>query len=176
LQAFGATATAYELAAAVGFIGTDIEKARRWMSHSSERSSFPSTHDRRAAIRALLTAGIVPPARLAADTAAWERRYSMYCMAKHGNPKFLNKYGLRRGTERVELFHGPVGGAAYTRIGQLAVFRSAHLLCMATGVFMHSRIGSFPAAQARSVVARFRRLASQLVATAKCIEDGPGAA
>ena len=176
LQALASLATAYELAAYVGFIGERAHRAQQWQSPSDTHNSFPSSRHRRSAIRDLLMAGSVPDSALDAQVAAWEKRYEFYCMAKHGNPAILRRYGHKSDRDRVTLFQGPVGGAGYYELAQVSMIRSSHLLLMAVSVLVRPHLEGLPRETARRLIHHVRRAALQLRDAAACLPQRPGAA
>jgi hypothetical protein len=160
LQALAGVATVYELAAAVGFISGHPDRAKTWDLHSSTRQSYPSSRERRFAMRSLLEAGGVSAASLDSQINESERRYEFFCMAKHGNPTVLRRYGVKARADRVTLAHGPVGGKGYYQMAQIAIFRAVHLFVMAVSVFAQPHLSALTESRSRALVKRFRAAAA----------------
>jgi hypothetical protein len=91
------------------------------------------------AIEALLAAMGVDSTNMQARVAEAERIYQMFCMAKHGNPRLLRKYGAKVQAERLTLYHGPFSGPAIVWLAKFALFHSARLLVGATVIFVRDR-------------------------------------
>ncbi len=127
-QALGLAATVYELAAAFAFIGTNEERAQKWQQHSDWRNSYPGTSSRPAGMRSLLRELGVPNADLDVRTDQHERVYKFLCMAKHGNPEMLRKYGAKVEPRRLRLYHGPVIGPALVWQAKFVLFHTVKLL------------------------------------------------
>ncbi len=132
LQAMVLLSSVYELATSLAYAGRDGARASQWLSHDLDRESFPSTKHRKAAIKELLLAGGFAELTVAAAVSTWESRYTAYCMAKHGNPKVLRHYGIRRDSRSFFVAVGPLSGGPYTRLAKLVLLRASQLLVMAT--------------------------------------------
>lgn len=135
LQAMALLASVYELATALAYAGHDAERATQWLSHDLDRESFPSTRQRKQAMKKLLLAGGFSEQSVAAAVGVWEERYKAFCMAKHGNPKVLRHYGVRRNSRSFSVAVSPLSGGPYTRLAQLVLLRTSQLLVMATTVY-----------------------------------------
>jgi hypothetical protein len=163
LQAMAGVSVVYELAAAVGFIGESSERAEEWYGHADTNQSYPSTRKRRAAMSCLLEASGVSAKALQRETDVWESRYEGYCMAKHGNPTVLRRYGLVLTDDVLRLFHGPVGGGRYHVLSKLALLRASELLAMAILVFMKPLLGQLPKNGIKGLTRRASRVSEMLV-------------
>lgn len=152
LQAAANVAAAYELAAAVGFVAADSTRASKWLVHSNTRHSYPDSKQRATAMRSLLELGGVEPAGLDREVADWEQRYEFYCMAKHGNPHLLRRYGITVSGTTIKLHHGPTVGNGYDVMAQYAVFRAAQLLVYAVPIFGNPLAQSTNASDLREYV------------------------
>ncbi len=133
LQAMTLGATIYELTHAMGFIGTDEERARRWENHDTMEQSFPSTRDRKAAVRATLRALGFEDAKLEEEFAQQERKYQIFCAAKHGNPLFQRDWG--RISEAL-ISHGPFIETRTPQQVMQVLYTTSRLLWFATGVYV----------------------------------------
>lgn len=169
LQALGLAATTYELAAAIGFIGTNDTRAREWSAHTDLAQSYPSTRARKSAIEALLAAMGVDSANIPERVAEAERTYQLFCMAKHGNPGLLRKYGANVQKERLTLYHGPFGGPAIVWLAKFALFHSARLLAGATITFARDRANQLDETANAALGKRALRLLRSLVDAGKSL-------
>lgn len=154
LQALTGVATAYELAAGVGFIGRDPRRAAQWLAHTDPRKTYPA--NRRQAMRDLLLSGWVEAERLETELRVWEKRYEFYCMAKHGNPTVLRRYGIRSAAETVAFAHGPSVGPGYDTMSRYAIFRASQLLVFAATAFARGYYDAIPVTEGRVFLRRLR--------------------
>jgi hypothetical protein len=159
LQAISLTANIFELSYAVGYIGTDAQRAQFWEQHGQTRTSYPSLRERRAAIEAtLLTIDSSMP-NVGERVEAQEALYSALCMAKHGNPIALRGFGVAAGaTDTVRYYHGPFVAGYIKRQSRFALFESARLIATATGVFAIPLLTGAPAATKRRYQVASRRV------------------
>lgn len=135
LQAMSQLASIYELAIALAYAGRNAERASSWILHDQDKESFPSSKQRKAAVRELLLAGGFDEATVQPAVDVWEDRYKAYCMAKHGNPKVLKSYGVRRTQRSFAVALGPLAGGPYTQLSQVVLLRACQLLVMAATVY-----------------------------------------
>jgi hypothetical protein len=170
LQALGAAATTYELAAAIGFIGTNNTRAREWSAHSNLAQSYPSTRERKSAVEALLTAMRVDSTNMPKRLAEAERIYQVFCMAKHGNPRLLRKYGATVQDGRLTLYHGPFGGPAIVWLAKFALFHSTRLLVGATITFVRDRANQLDEIANAALGRRALRLLNRLIEAGKSLK------
>ena len=175
-QAAANVTAAYELTAAVGFIAEDSQRASAWLTHSDSRNSYPPAKKRPAAIRALLEIGGVPAADLDSSVAEWEERHEFYCMAKHGNPKLLRRYGISVSNSTITLHHGPTIGAGYNTLAQHALFRVAQLLVYSVPVFANPLYGAANQTNALHYVRQMKLAPKRLEAAALRLPQRNGAA
>lgn len=151
LQALSLAANIFELSYAVGYIGTDSQRAQSWEQHSQTRTSYPTLRERKAAIEATLLAVDASMPNVEEKVRTQEILYSAFCMAKHGNPIALRGFGVAAGpTDTVRYYHGPFVAGYIKRQCRFALFESARLIGLASGVFALPLLrGSLPAARRR---------------------------
>lgn len=121
MQGIALTAGMLEFTYAIGFIGADEARARRWVEHDDAKNSYPPI---RQSIEATARAMGAPEEDI---TREYEDIYRDMCMAKHGNPMVLSQLGVQfiEGTMHVRV--GPhvsneVVRAARSAIGNVVRF------------------------------------------------------
>jgi len=127
MQAWTIAASAFEAAYAMGFIGADSARARRWLDHSDMKTPPWSTYDAvENSLRYLDLAEDSEERRALA-----QKEYELYkflCMAKHVNPiPERTRYWFRRGNStqlRLTPIHTP-GRASEARLALSLALRSA---------------------------------------------------
>jgi hypothetical protein len=154
LQALTLAAGIFELANAVAYIGTNLERARAWERHEETKKSYPPLSERRNAIRATLLALVPDIPDIERRTDGQEKLYSTLCMAKHGNPKALRRFGVAVVGSTVRLYHGPFVASYVVRQGRFALYHSARLVALATMVFAGPLLSGAP----REAQRKYRRV------------------
>jgi len=86
LQAASIISSAYEVACAIVYIGSDQDRAERWVNHSSRTSSFMGVRS--------LTEAVVSQWNPDADYRNVYEKYGDLCMAKHANPMLQMHFGV----------------------------------------------------------------------------------
>ncbi len=171
LQAMSQLASVYELTVALAYAGKNAERAREWKLHDRDRESFPSSKQRKAAVRELLLAGGFDDATVQHAVDVWEDRYSAYCMAKHGNPKVLRHYGVRRTTRSFAVALGPIWGGPYTQLSATVLLRACQLLVMAATVYGHRESTEEGAQLPSSVGRRVFRVARDVLDASRALDE-----
>jgi hypothetical protein len=154
LQALGLAATVYELTSAIAFISNNDERARKWENHKDSRRSYPSPAQRKKGVRALIRTFVPNAPDLKARVAYHEQLHEVFCMAKHGNPKALRRFGVAVQGDRVQLYHGPFVTKYVVRQARFALFNASWLTVSATAVFAKPLLEEAPAEKRR----RYNRL------------------
>jgi hypothetical protein len=132
LQALGAAATLYEHVSALAYINGDPSKAAQWFAHQDPENTYPPAKKRPTGIRFMLGASGVPASEIEGLVANWEDHHTRFCIAKHGNPLLLKKYGVTRDENQLKLHLGPVSGPSYVLLSKIALYHSARLLADAS--------------------------------------------
>lgn len=135
LQALGMAATVYEHSCAVAFIGTNNARAKRWENHDEASHSYPSMSQRRKGVQAMIRTFIPDASNLEARIDDQEQLYQVFCMAKHGNPKALRRFGVAVEDDRVQINHGPFVTPYVVRQARFALLNASWLVAGATAVF-----------------------------------------
>ncbi len=169
LQALGLGANVFELSNAVAYIGTNPERARAWEKHEETKKSYPPSAERRNAIKASLLAIIPDIPDIERRIDEQEKLYETLCMAKHGNPKTLRRFGVAVSGSTIRLYHGPLDTPYIVRQARFALYHSARMVTIATIVFAKPLL---PGAQKvrrqryqrleRAIVARVVQLSAQM--------------
>lgn len=135
LQALGLAAGIYELSHAVAFIGSNAARATEWERHQDTQRTYPSTSQRREAVRASLLTLIPDVPDIESRIEDQEALYTAFCMAKHGNPKTLRRFGVTVTGTTVRLYHGPFVSSYVIRQAQVALYHCARMVAVATMIF-----------------------------------------
>ncbi len=160
LQGLASAATAYELVVAAAYIGTDDLRAQQWKRHEDAKRSYPPS--RKQAVRQLAIALHVPEPDVDRHAEDLERLYSLFCMAKHGNPRLLRRYGVRSDNDRLTLYHGPFISEATTWQSRFALYHSTRLLLAAVTVFVRPHLERLPSRDLTEMLTRVTRLVDEL--------------
>jgi len=127
----------------------------------------------------LLAAMGVDSVNIRERVAEAERTYQLFCMAKHGNPSLLRKYGAKVQEERLTLYHGPFGGPAIAWLAKFALFHSTRLLAGATVIFVRDRANQLDETANVALAKRALRLLRSLAEAGKSLKGSlprPGVA
>ena len=162
LQALATAATIYELSHAVAFIGGDARRARTWESHDASNVSYPSARQRKEAVKATLLALVPDIPRLDLAVQKQEELYEAFCIAKHGNPRALRRFGLAVKGDRVQLQYGPFVADYTVRQTRFALLHSARMLIAATIVFADRLTSDLDSATRKAYQERKRRITRRL--------------
>lgn len=100
LQALTVAATILEQAHELGYIGGDDDRAKKWLSHSAERRSYPATVSE--AISATAQALQSPELEISGKSF-----YQKLCMAKHANPVLQREFGVKMEPGAMRIARGP---------------------------------------------------------------------
>ena len=160
LQALSITANVFELSNAVAYIGTSAERARAWESHKETKKTYPPLSEKRNAIKAMVLALVPDIEDLEKRVDDQEKLYETLCMAKHGNPKALRRFGVALSGNTMRLYHGPIDTQYVVRQGRFALYHAARMVGLAAIVFCKPLIDGAQQAKRR----RYRRVERDLVA------------
>jgi len=149
LQALGMAATVYEHSSAVAFIGNNDSRAKKWEDHEDPSRSYPSTSGRRKGIRAMIRTFVPNASNLEESVDRQEQLYEVFCMAKHGNPRALRRFGVAVQDARVQLYHGPFVTQYVIRQARFALLNASWLTAGATAVFAGPLLEDAPAVRRR---------------------------
>ena len=144
LQALGIAATVYELAHAVAYIGTSDDRARRWETHTDTARSYPSSRERRRAVRATIEHSLPGHSDMESMIDRQEQLYEVFCMAKHGNPKVLRYFGVAVRGDRVQLYHGPFVAPYVIRQARFVLLKASSLVAGAAAIFARPLLEGAP--------------------------------
>lgn len=146
LQAVGMAATVYELCHAVAFIAGNDDRASKWESHEEPSRSYPSSSNRRKAVRATIRT-FVPESDVEAMVDHQEDLYTVFCVAKHGHPRLLKRFGVAVEDDRVQLYHGPFVAPYVVRQARFALLNASWIVTGATAVFAKPLLGGASASR-----------------------------
>jgi hypothetical protein len=169
LQALSIAANIFELSNAIAYIGTDSERAKAWETQQDTQKTYPPLSARREAIRATLPAAVPDIGNIERRIDRQEKLYSTFCMAKHGNPKALRRFGIVLTNTTMRLYHGPFVTEYVTRQARFTLYHSARMVAVAAIIFSKPLLlGAVPQRRRRynrierDVVARIIKLAPRM--------------
>ena len=104
----------------------------------------------------------VPSPEVEQYTEGLERLYSIFCMAKHGNPRMLRRYGVKLDEDRITVYRGPFISAATTWQSRFTLYHSTRLLMAAVGVLLRPHLDSLSSRELTRVIRQMASLADEL--------------
>ena len=131
VQAASIISSAYEVACSIVYIGSDEDRAQRWVNHSSRTSPFMGAKP--------LTEAVVRECSPESDYRSVYEKYSDLCMAKHANPILQMWFGVSVDFESKTVHigdNGPDCSEVGLQVAALALENAAGLGHMAATSFM----------------------------------------
>ncbi len=173
LQALSITANIFELSNAVAYIGTSAERARAWENHKETKKTYPPLSERRNAIKAMLLALVPDIEDLEKRVDDQEKLYETLCMAKHGNPKALRRFGVALSGNTMRLYHGPIDTKYVVRQGRFALYHAARMTGLAAIVFCKPLVDGAQKEKRRRYGRVERQMVGRVLALASNMPDHP---
>ena len=141
MQAWAIASSAFEAANTMGFVGTDPERAQRWLAHASQAKSFCDTHTAILGTLRFLEIADASDER----NELTRREYELYqylCMAKHVNPLAEKTRYWRSGERSLRLALTPFASERRVREARLGLALATRAAAVALWVFQRAHVAN----------------------------------
>lgn len=138
IQSASIVASMYESSFMVAYIGSDEERARKWIQHNDPKKPFIGVFD--------LTKGAIKNFSNENVDDKANKEYSDYrqlCMVKHSNPLIQMQHGFQIEGNNIISFNGPDHSETSIRVSWFALERSINYILISVGSFINNQLTPF---------------------------------